>query len=44
MSERVGSLGGKLEVRSVPGAGTVVTGRLGVGGASIGTDLRHSEM
>jgi len=44
MSERIGSLGGELEVRSAPGAGTVVTGRLGVVGASIGTALRHSEI
>jgi signal transduction histidine kinase len=43
MSERIGSLGGELEVRSVLGAGTVVTGRLGVGGASIGKELNRSE-
>ncbi len=41
MSERIGSLGGELEVHSVRSAGTVVTGRLGVG---VGTDLRHSEV
>ena len=44
MAERAESLGGSLEVHSTPGRGTVVTGRLGVGGASIGTDLRHPEM
>jgi signal transduction histidine kinase len=44
MAERIGSLGGELEVRSVPGAGTVVTGRLGVDGASTETDLRHFEV